>query len=55
MNMYDPASEASEGPHLGVVMPPSEQSATAEFKFVKFSGTNFYRASYGTYDFGEVI
>jgi hypothetical protein len=30
MNMYDPASAASEGPDLGVVMPPSEQSATAE-------------------------
>jgi hypothetical protein len=30
MNMYDPTSEASEGPDLGVVMPPSEQSATAK-------------------------
>jgi hypothetical protein len=28
--MNDPASEASEGPDLSVVMPPSEQSATAE-------------------------
>jgi hypothetical protein len=30
MNMHDPFSEASEAPALGVVMPPSEQSDTAE-------------------------
>jgi hypothetical protein len=33
MNVYDSANETSEGPHLGVVMPPSEQSATAETQF----------------------
>jgi hypothetical protein len=30
MNMHDPFSEASKAPALGVVMPPSEQSDTAE-------------------------
>jgi hypothetical protein len=36
MNMYDPAREASAGPDLGVVMEPSEQSATAETQARKF-------------------
>jgi hypothetical protein len=35
MNMHDPVSEASEGPDLGVVMPPSEQSDTEETQALK--------------------
>jgi hypothetical protein len=35
MNMHDPFSEASEAPDHGVVMPPSEQSDTAETRVRK--------------------
>jgi hypothetical protein len=35
MNMHDPFGEASKAPDHGVVMPPSEQSDTAESQVLK--------------------